>query len=938
MRFEQKCGVWAVGIAMLALSAPIHAQVVGIVTDAATTNPIEGAVVTIQSTEIRTTTDATGSYTLNGASPAVATMTFVAAGPVQDEFGTSRGRITRTSGSFIADGYVRGMEVTITGSSMNDGMVRIAVVNETTLDLEAFFSILDEGPTPAVTITHAPIVVTAAQQGYFTGSTTASITGNIALEAVPQEMNNDYVFLSEFQCGFCHPKQFSQWDGSPMQRAGLNEWVYDIYNGTGTPGGMGGFVYTEDSVHATTFPEAECASCHQPEAWVKDPFNTALADISAPTTEALRGVSCETCHKVADVDPAQINATGIIELNGAVTFTRPELGSPQVMYGVLGDVDFNQPVMRASYNPDITHETCATCHQYTNDHDKDFDWEDPGSVPAQETYAEWQASTFGDPLSPNYATCADCHMAPFAGVPISTCDALFPPLERDPDTIHTHDIRGTTPFFLENSIELTGDVQLVGDQLTVEIDATNTGAGHSVPTGITLRNIILLIEAFDADGDPLPYTGAQTLRDEAGIGDPTLGYYAGLPGKLYAKILGDGSGQRVVIFTEAFETLYNERIPAQGTDSTSYTFQVPAGETVGEIRARMIYRRAYRDLVDAKGWTETGSGEPLADLAPPYYGHLMEELFLTAPEAVTDIVFAGEAASEIDSVAALVPSLEANGRVVSVVTELTDASIAGAETVWVCLGTFPDNHELTPAEGQALADANTAGVSIYVEGGDTVFFDPATAFSSRDGATATSDGDDSLIGLVGLDSGVGLSAAGLTANYNQDQIGNDFTDHLVPTAEDGGPDVGALWADDMAGGGSGYTVAVYYNSTFAPVITQSFEFGGYAGDQVGLAALYLQGLKSPSSGEVFDRGDCNGDGALDIGDAIFILGALFSGGPEGDCADACDVNDDGAKDIGDAIYALGNLFSGGPNPPAPFGACGPDPTDDPLDCASYTCP
>ncbi|MCA8963139.1 MAG: hypothetical protein KDC38_21595, partial [Planctomycetes bacterium] len=94
-----------------------------------------------------------------------------------------------------------------------------------------------------------------------------------------------------------------------------------------------------------------------------------------------------------------------------------------------------------------------------------------------------------------------------------------------------------------------------------------------------------------------------------------------------------------------------------------------------------------------------------------------------------------------------------------------------------------------------------------------------------------------------------------------------------------------------------------------------------------------------STAPQFRRGDCNTDGGMDISDAIFLLSELFSGGPSGSCADSCDANDDGGKDIGDAIYILATLFSGGPNPPAPFGACGEDPTADGLDCASYpSCP
>ena len=45
---------------------------------------------------------------------------------------------------------------------------------------------------------------------------------------------------------------------------------------------------------------------------------------------------------------------------------------------------------------------------------------------------------------------------------------------------------------------------------------------------------------------------------------------------------------------------------------------------------------------------------------------------------------------------------------------------------------------------------------------------------------------------------------------------------------------------------------------------------------------------------------------------------------------------EGDVDIADAITILGYLFAGsGPLPP-PFAECGIDPTDDTLDCVSFT--
>ena len=105
-------------------------------------------------------------------------------------------------------------------------------------------------------------------------------------------------------------------------------------------------------------------------------------------------------------------------------------------------------------------------------------------------------------------------------------------------------------------------------------------------------------------------------------------------------------------------------------------------------------------------------------------------------------------------------------------------------------------------------------------------------------------------------------------------------------------------------------------------------------------AVDINGNGIPDSCEVnFDRGDCNYDGNRDLGDAVTILGVLFSGDPAPSCVDSCDCNDDGVFDIGDAIYLLSYLFSMEAAPPDPSGFCGVDPTADALDCGVHAaCP
>ncbi len=529
----------------LAPASAVRADVTGVVRDALTNQPLEGALVSVQATDWETVTAADGSFSLPDA---------------------------------VGDG----------------------------------------------------LVIVAAFRGYFYGSSVQSAPAmnvELLLDQVPVVDSATYEYGSPTDCLPCHPTQLRNWVSSPMAKAGDNAWVQDIYDGTATPGGDGGYVYVRDSPHATDNPSSECAACHEPESWVNQP-SSPLGDYAMPSLAKQHGVSCEICHMMAEIDTTRPNFPGIYD--AVVSLTRPDTPDWTVQYGVLGDVDFvSDGKMRASYQPQIPAEMCAACHQDRNDHDGDGDFEDEGGVVSEPTYLEWAQSEYGDPTSPRFRTCAGCHMPALDLT--AACEDLSD-LGRPPGEVRSHEIRGTSPEFLENAVSLELATSVGTETVDVEVTITNDQTGHHVPTGVTIRNMILLVSAVrESDDLELTFGADQTVHDLGGVGDPDQGYYAGRPGKLYGKVNHGVDGTGPVFFTEATGILEDNRIAPLASDTTHYTFAIPEGGGDVRVMARLIYRRSWRVLIDAKAWTEDGHGNPLADVTAPDFGHLME----SAEEVVT---------------------------------------------------------------------------------------------------------------------------------------------------------------------------------------------------------------------------------------------------------------------------------------------------------------
>jgi hypothetical protein len=106
------------------------------------------------------------------------------------------------------------------------------------------------------------------------------------------------------------------------------------------------------------------------------------------------------------------------------------------------------------------------------------------------------------------------------------------------------------------------------------------------------------VTALDANGKTLVLSQGPAL--------PTwTGNYSGQPGKTFAKVLKDEwTGETpTAAYWRPVSIVEDTRLAPYATDSSTYTFTLPAGSPAS-IKISLVYRRAYQQLEQQKGWTD----------------------------------------------------------------------------------------------------------------------------------------------------------------------------------------------------------------------------------------------------------------------------------------------------------------------------------------------
>lgn len=159
---------------------------------------------------------------------------------------------------------------------------------------------------------------------------------------------------------------------------------------------------------------------------------------------------------------------------------------------------------------------------------------------------------------------------------------------------------------------------------------------------------------------------------------------------------------------------------------------------------------------------------------------------------------------------AMETAIQANGVTAEYATSFP-ADLNVYSSIFVCLGIYNDNHVLSSSEGQVLAGYLNSGGMLYMEGGDTWYYDNATAVHPMFKINGTDDGDDDLGTVNGQ---AGTFTENMSFSYSGD---NNYIDHIEPIS----PAFKIFQNQSPA-----YGTGIAHEATGYRTIGCSHEFGG----------------------------------------------------------------------------------------------------------------
>ncbi len=294
--------------------------------------------------------------------------------------------------------------------------------------------------------------------------------------------------------------------------------------------------------------KAFCLSCHTPIASVSG--ETLLKEVPLEwdrfSAIAQEGVTCDFCHTISGEENLGMNIA-------VAAYVYPRRGQTAVKYGRHE----TEPIEAHMSQPSAfltSSEVCAICHQFKH----------PVSHrETQNTYREW----LDGPYSKRGVRCQDCHMPAYSGATAKD----GPVRER----VHAHAFLGGNSEMVKKAVTLTvWGAFSNSDELQVTASVRNSGAGHTIPTGVPgIRRIQLEVRVLAPTGETLARRN----------------YYFG-----QRPLTADG---RTAFPWEDYETVEDIRIEPEQSRQVSFAVVIPRLSS-GEVRleARLYMHRLAEEL------------------------------------------------------------------------------------------------------------------------------------------------------------------------------------------------------------------------------------------------------------------------------------------------------------------------------------------------------
>jgi len=305
-------------------------------------------------------------------------------------------------------------------------------------------------------------------------------------------------------CGNCHRAIEHGWKQSVHSQAMESRLFQDALH----------MAKTDLGPHA----RAVCLGCHAPTI-------AATGDLKLRLKVTWEGITCDYCHSIRSVNMSGVNPKAVVVYNN-------------VKEGPWKGV--TSPAHGTAYSPVHTSSVlCATCHQYKNSL----------GFPVLTTYTEWKKG----PYPAEHKGCQSCHMYQVKG------KVVAPRVKKTAGhEINLHQMPGSHSLTqLNKAIRGKLIVSHDGGQLHVEVDISNQGAGHMVPTGSPLRKLILEVSTFPFGGKP------QHQK------------------RVFTRVVADRHGKILnredLVFMTAAKVVSDTRLAPRETKKESFTFKVPQG-------------------------------------------------------------------------------------------------------------------------------------------------------------------------------------------------------------------------------------------------------------------------------------------------------------------------------------------------------------------------